>query len=88
MKVLFLFLVTVATMLCSTGRLQIPAIHRVNLISVFFMKHSLLLLQLLRFLACERFLLYRLSNYFYNATIMLGNPQTSPGRDAPVLIAI
>jgi len=35
MKVLFLFLVTVATMLCSTGRLQIPAIHRVNLISVF-----------------------------------------------------
>lgn len=43
MKLLFLFLVTVATMLCSTGRLQILVIHWVNLITVF-MKHSLLLL--------------------------------------------
>lgn len=57
MKLLFLFSATVATMLCSTGRLQILVIHWVNSTTVF-MKHSLLLLHLLQFLGRKRFLLY------------------------------
>lgn len=81
MKVLFLFLVTVAT-----GRLQILVIHRVNLITVFI-KHSLLLLHLLKFLGRERLLLYRLSNYLNKASIMSGNSQTSLGQDAPILMS-
>lgn len=76
MKLPFLFLVTVATMLWSTGRLQILLIHWVNLITVF-MKHSLLPLHLLRFLGSKGFLLYWFSNCFYNASTVSESSQTT-----------
>ena len=56
-NVLFLCLVTVSTMLWSTGRLQMLAIHWANLITVF-MEHPLLSLHLLQFLGSKGFLLY------------------------------
>lgn len=79
-----LFPVTVATMLCGTGRLQILVIHGANLVTGF-VKHSALLLYLLQFLGAEDFSSSGFVITSAMAVLLAAHSQTSLGQHFLIL---